>query len=96
MMTVREVHSEIQNFDVEQLQQLIKLAHIELVDRFEKQQNELKENFFKAFNALKENNIALSYTNDDQEEIRLEYKENFNFKPFYTNDDEEEELYFEN
>jgi len=94
-MTVREVHAEIHNFDVEQLQQLIRLANIEIVDRLEQQRNELIENFFKAFNALKENNIVLSYTNDVDEEIYLEYKENFNFKPFCPND-EPEELYFEN
>ena len=78
-MTVKEVHAEIHNFDVEQLQQLIKLANIEIVDRLEQHRNELIENFFKAFNTLKENNIVLSYTNGDQEETYLEYKENFNF-----------------
>ena len=79
-MTVREIHAEIHNFDVEQLQQLIKLANTEIADRLEQQRNELIENFFKAFNALRENNIVPSYMDiSTEEEVYLENKENFNF-----------------
>ena len=95
-MTVREIHNEMHNLDIEQLQHVIKLAHIEIVDRLEQQRNELIENFLNAFNNLKENNIIPSYTNDNQEEtLYLENQNNFDFKLSYT-DNEPEELYFEN
>lgn len=96
MMTVREIHNEMHNLDIEQLQQIIRLAHIEIVDHLEQQRNELIENFLKAFNDLRENNIIPSYITDDQEEeLYLENQNNFNFKPSYI-DDKPEELYFEN
>ena len=95
-MTVREIHNEMHNLNIEQLQHIIRLAHIEIADHLEQQRNELIENFLKAFNDLKENNIIPSYITDDQEEeLYLENQNNFNFKPSYI-DDKPEELYFEN
>lgn len=33
-MTVREIHNEMHNLNIEQLQHIIRLAHIEIADHF--------------------------------------------------------------
>ena len=52
-------------YTVTELNELINMATTEMRKRQEKQRVELIENFRKAYNALQDNNINISYNSED-------------------------------